>query len=211
MYESWKNTWNDPGLILQSNPRMFARSKQYSAVLGYCENKGKEIWPLIFNNYVDGEELNMLLIGDLTFGEYLWVMDDIKHQKTLKATNIIPSQRANYVNYIAILLGELEEEFETELKSDTYTDVLTLDKTKSINVYPNPAGNFVNIKIVGVEQTEVIIKICDLSGKLLKSVSTNIMGDYTFNISTENFPDGIYICKIESKNEVYTTKLNVMR
>ena len=138
-------------------------------------------------------------------------MDNIKHQKKLKATNIIPSQRANYVNYIAILLGELEEEFETELKSDTYTDVLTFDKTQSINVYPNPAGNFVNIEIVGIEQSEVVIKICELSGKVLKSVSTNIMGNHTFNISIEIFPDGIYICKIESTNEVYTTKLNIMR
>ena len=77
--------------------------------------------------------------------------------------------------------------------------------------YPNPAENIVNIQIVGIEQTEVIIKICDLSGKVLKSVSTNIMGDHTFNISIENFPDGIYICKIESNNEVYTMKLNVMR
>jgi hypothetical protein len=135
--------WGDPDLIIYSNPRMFTKSKQYNAVLNYCKNKGKETSPLIFNKYVDGEELNMLLIGDLTYGEYLWVMDNIKYQKKLKATNIIPSQKANYVN-IVILLGELEKDIETEFKSDTYTDVLTFDKTQSINVYPNPAGNFVN-------------------------------------------------------------------
>ncbi len=75
----------------------------------------------------------------------------------------------------------------------------------------HPARDLVDIEIVGFQRTQVVVKICDLSGKVLKSVMKNIMGDHTFNINIEDIPDGIYICKIGSDNKVHTIKLNVMR
>ncbi len=208
LYESWKNTWDDPELVNQSNRKMFAKSEQFSTLLEYCQNQSKEVWPLIFNKYVEGEELSMLLIADVTKGEYSWLMDEIIMQQNRECARkrTPPSLRVNGLNYIAALLGEIDK-----LKSDPLTDVLAFDKDLSVNVYPNPAGNIVNIEIAGIQQTEVVIRICDLSGKVLKSVSKNLIGDHTFNINIEDISDGTYICKIESSNNVYTIKLNVIR
>ena len=79
--------------------------------------------------------------------------------------------RTNGLNYIAALLGKL--------KSSELTDILEFNDDQSINVYPNPAGNIVNIEIVGIQQKEVVIRICDYSGKVLKSVSENMIGYHT--------------------------------
>jgi hypothetical protein len=146
-----------------------------------------------------------MLIADLTREEYSAIMDEIIKQQNRECAKkgIAPSPRTNGINYIAALLGKL--------KSSEVTDVLQFNNNQLINVYPNPAENIVNIEIAGIQQTEVVIKICDLSGKVLKSVSKNIMGDHTFNINIEDILDGTYICKIESDNKIYTTKLNVMR
>ncbi|MEN8229180.1 MAG: T9SS type A sorting domain-containing protein [Bacteroidota bacterium] len=213
LYEFWKNTWDDPDLIHHSNPRMFAKSKQYKALLDYCENLGREAWPLVFKLFLEGEELNLLLIEDLTKKEYLWKMVDIlRKQNQESITNhTIPSQRANYIYYIAALLGELEKELEREQNKNAVTDVLTLDQNPSINLYPNPAGNIVHIELIGLQQTEVVLKISDLTGKTLKSVTKTISGDYTFNINLEDIAIGAYICRIEAEKEIRTIRFDVIR
>ncbi len=213
LYESWENTWNSPELIHHSNPIMFANNEHYLALVDYCKTKGKRIWPLVFSKYIEGDDLNLLLIDELTDEEYSEVMIDvIKRQNAECSRNhTVPSPRANTVNYISLLLGELEKEFERAQKSDIHTEIITLNNNQSINLYPNPAEINVNIQIVGMGQTEVVIKICDLSGKMLKSVSKNMLGDQTLNFNIEDIPDGIYLCKIEFSTGVYTTKLNVKR
>jgi hypothetical protein len=205
LYEAWKYTWDDPELNHHSNPRMYAKSEQYSIVLDYCQKNGKKVWPLVFNKYVEGEELNAILIADLTFKEYLWLMDDIKHQQNLEASrnHTAPSTRANYINYITALLGGL--------KSMEVTDVLEIDEKESFKVYPNPAENIVNIEIIGLHQTKVVISICDLTGKKLISVSEKVSGNFTYSINIEDIPNGTYLCKIESGKAVNTIKFNVLK
>ena len=192
---------------------MFAKSIQYSVLLDYCENQGKKVWPVVFNKYLDGEVRNKLLIDDLTIEEYEWVMNDVRRKQNEEArrNNTAPTARTNSVNYIAFLLGELKQGFESEHKSNEVTDILEFEENQAINVYPNPAGSIVHIELTGFQQTEVVIKICDLSGRVLKSVMKKIAGDSIYSINIEDIPDGTYLCKIETDNIVRTTKINVNR
>lgn len=208
LYESWKDTWDDPELVNQNNCKMFAKNEQYSSLLYYCQNQSKEVWPLIFNKYVDGEELSMLLIADVTKDEYSWLMEEIRKQQNRECSRkrYPPSQRVNGLNYISALLKEVDK-----LKSDPITDVLSFDIDQSVNLYPNPAKDVVNIVIAGVQQTELVIKIYDLSGKVLKSVTKHMKGDHTGYINIGDIPNGTYILKIESNSNVYITKLNVIK
>jgi hypothetical protein len=88
---------------------------------------------------------------------------------------------------------------------------MELEKSQSIKVYPNPTGNIVNIELTGLQQTQAIIKICDLSGRVLKSVIKRITGDSNYTINVEDIPDGTYLCKIEYGNTVRTTRFNVVK
>ena len=130
-----------------------------------------------------------------------------KQNREARRSNTAPSQRTNVINFIAFLLEELER----KLKSHTLTNVLTLDENQSINLYPNPVGNIVHIELMGLQQTEVVIKICDLTGKTLKSVSEKVSGDFAYSINIEDIPNGTYLCKIEAENFVRVIKFNVIR
>ena len=69
---------------------------------------------------------------------------------------------------------------------------------KSINVYPNPVSNVLNIK--SDERIESI-EIYSLEGKLM-SRTTN-----TNSINVAEFSNGIYLLKVQTVNKIYQTKI----
>jgi len=82
--------------------------------------------------------------------------------------------------------------------------IQSVDKIKSnkyISIYPNPAKDFVNIKVNNNELSK--ISVIDISGKILKTENFN----NNLKIETKEFEKGIYIFKIETNNEVITKRI----
>ncbi|NJD03084.1 MAG: hypothetical protein FIA99_10950 [Ruminiclostridium sp.] len=109
-YEAWKETWDDPYLIIHSNPRMFAQSRQYEEFLSFCKEQDKTIWPLLFQKYEQGDELVKMVIIDLTYTEYGSLLDEIRQESTkerytAEGAYIAPSENANMMKYIKKLLA----------------------------------------------------------------------------------------------------------
>lgn len=77
---------------------------------------------------------------------------------------------------------------------------------KKINIYPNPAHNFINISVEDPILVPQIIKILDLSGKI---VFTHFIEQRISNVQIpDSFKTGIYIVTLESHNLVLSsTKL----
>lgn len=108
-YSAWKETWNDPNLIIHSNPRMYTQSDQYKEFLSYSKEQGKAIWPLLFQKYEQGDELVKEVLIDLTYTEYGSLLDNIRQESTKERYNaqgayIAPSGKANMMKYIKKLL-----------------------------------------------------------------------------------------------------------
>ncbi len=111
-YVAWKETWDDPNLIIHSNPRMFTQSKQYEEFLSYSKEQGKAIWPLLFQKYEQGDELVKIPLIDLTYTEYGSLLDEIRQESakeryTAEGAYIAPSEKANMMKYIKKLLALL--------------------------------------------------------------------------------------------------------
>ncbi len=108
-YGAWKETWDDPNLTYASNPRMFTQSRQYEEFLRYCKEQDKAIWPLLFQEYEQGNNLVAEVILDLTYyTEYGSLLDEIRQEKeqyTAEGAYIAPSERANMMKYIKKLLA----------------------------------------------------------------------------------------------------------
>ncbi|MBU4076213.1 MAG: hypothetical protein KKI06_05860 [Euryarchaeota archaeon] len=109
-YGAWKDTWDDPNLIIHSNPRMFAQSRQYEEFLSFCREQDKTIWPLLFQKYEQGDELVKMAIIDLTYTEYGSLLDEIRQESTkerytAEGAYIAPSEEANMMKYIKKLLA----------------------------------------------------------------------------------------------------------
>ncbi|WP_449405434.1 DUF7689 domain-containing protein [Methanocella conradii] len=109
-YLAWKATWDDPDLVIQSNPWMFTQSEQYDEFLAYCKKQGKAVWPLLFQKYVQGDELAKEAIIDVTYTKYGLLLDDIRQESAKERYNtegayIAPSEEANIMRYIEKLLA----------------------------------------------------------------------------------------------------------
>lgn len=72
---------------------------------------------------------------------------------------------------------------------------------KQLNVYPNPANNFVTVANLPSNST---ILITDITGKLI--YTSKVAADNTV-IGTENFRSGVYFISIESNGSVVNRKL----
>lgn len=104
-YSAWKETWDDPNLIIHSNPRMFTQSDQYKEFLGFSKEQGKVIWPLLFQKYEQGDGLVKEALIDLTYTEHGYILDEIRQESTKERYNaqgayLAPSEDANIMRYI---------------------------------------------------------------------------------------------------------------
>ncbi len=111
-YGAWKETWDDPNLIIYSNPRMYVQSRQYEEFLNYSKEQSKTIWPLLFQRYEEGDTLVAEALIDLTYTEYGSLLDEIRQESakeryTAEGVYIAPSENANMMKYIKKLLALL--------------------------------------------------------------------------------------------------------
>lgn len=73
--------------------------------------------------------------------------------------------------------------------------------SNSIEIYPNPASNFITIKVEKAEK----IQILDLTGRQMW-MEDNLMNDVKM-VDISKLPVGVYIVKVESLGEVWTNKI----
>lgn len=80
-----------------------------------------------------------------------------------------------------------------------------LAENKNILVYPNPANNTVTVS--SKSDKVFSVQILDLTGRLLIQQSSQ---QERLSIPIENLPNGLYLLKISSGNEMLTKKLSVL-
>ena len=86
---------------------------------------------------------------------------------------------------------------------DTTTKVNNLNYDNSINVYPNPSGN--NIKIsLPTGSKEPDVSIYNISGK---EVFKEQYKSSEIEINTTNFPEGVYLIKVNSGGEGFNERV----
>ncbi len=72
-----------------------------------------------------------------------------------------------------------------------------------ITIYPNPTNGIVNFKLKNISFLD--IKIYNLTGTLLKSISDKEKSSYKIDLS--NYPNGIYFCVITNNGSTYNRKI----
>ena len=78
-------------------------------------------------------------------------------------------------------------------------------KSETMNIFPNPVNNELNIQVPGHNSKTYKISIFDISGKLL--IQNNFSEQEIININTSTLlKNNLYILKIESGNEIYRYK-----
>lgn len=88
-----------------------------------------------------------------------------------------------------------------------------LAKENSMSVYPNPARDFLNIKLSVYENTSASIVIYDMFGREVKSIHQQSFnaGNHSIVTNLNGLRSGQYIVRMESGNETLTKKLIINR
>ncbi|HNW97624.1 MAG TPA: M1 family aminopeptidase [Bacteroidales bacterium] len=80
-----------------------------------------------------------------------------------------------------------------------------IDYVESINIFPNPAEDILNIDYKGMNIES--IEIYDVKGSLIKSIITEGMNGY-LDIDISSFAEGIYSVKIKSADKIFYRKIS---
>lgn len=79
-----------------------------------------------------------------------------------------------------------------------------------LNIFPNPASEYLNIKFNSEKPESILISIMDLSGKVLvQEKKENISGSYSIQLNIKELSTGSYFLRILAGNKVETKKLIV--
>lgn len=92
------------------------------------------------------------------------------------------------------------------IRSEVYQDksvLSTIDYSKNdVSVYPNPAKDFVNIKLPKTQNS--IVRLFDMTGKLVKEFKAD---SDNIQLSVSSLPKGVYLLKLEGDNRVIVKKI----
>jgi hypothetical protein len=83
-------------------------------------------------------------------------------------------------------------------------------KTFEINVFPNPAKDFINVKLDLKQASQVCMELIDMTGKsILKNNYGNISGEQNFRYDFSDLKTGLYIMQLKTDKETVGYKISV--
>ncbi|MDD2564208.1 MAG: T9SS type A sorting domain-containing protein [Salinivirgaceae bacterium] len=88
------------------------------------------------------------------------------------------------------------------LGGDVY--IVTLDFSAEITVYPNPATNFVNIKVDGLINGALKLEVLDIHGRI-RAEHNNITNDDLVTIKADHLNSGVYMLRFISGDQTVKT------
>lgn len=83
------------------------------------------------------------------------------------------------------------------------TAIEEINSSNTIDVYPNPASDYIEIRSAELFGPEVSISITDINGRVHLIKENASLAD---KINLRNIPQGIYILVLESKTKLYKSR-----
>lgn len=75
-------------------------------------------------------------------------------------------------------------------------------------VYPNPTQDVLNVQFISAEDANVVIKVSDMTGRLVKTISTSsVLGNNLIDVNVAELVNGIYTLQVIQADKLkYVTK-----
>lgn len=203
-YEAWKDTWDNLDVAIHSNPRMYAKSKEYDDFIDYCESLGEESWLFVFDKFEQGDFFVINALEDLTLADNMEVLEKVKSESNLKSATssgatIVRSPQTYAMKYIKELLKSTGEVTSTE------DDGIIYSNSFDFSVYPNPANTTSQIAFNLPYDAKVSVEVIDLTGKVLSVPQQNqylTKGDYNYQLNVPEGFKGTCLVKLRINNNV---------
>jgi len=130
--------------------------------------------------------------------------------------NIVIYAAGDAVNGNGSTSGDAVGSKSLSLSANTTTGIKEITNNVKINVYPNPASDFVSIQVENISNVEnVNIELWDLKGNKVDHLNASQLNVGTQNIRVflpDNINNGLYILKLQSaNNETIASKMIIVK
>ncbi len=83
-------------------------------------------------------------------------------------------------------------------------------KSFAINVFPNPAKDYLNVNLNLDKATQIAIELIDMTGKsILRNDYGRLSGEQALRLNFSDFKKGLYVLQIKSNTETVAYKINI--
>jgi len=89
-----------------------------------------------------------------------------------------------------------------------------LEKPFSLNsIYPNPFNPQINISFFNPNQSEIMINVYDLNGRLVEQIHRGLLsyGNHNFVWNAEKYSSGIYLVSLSSEKHSISSKISLIK
>lgn len=81
----------------------------------------------------------------------------------------------------------------------------------SLNVYPNPASDVINVQLDQKDNLPTEIRVIDLNGKQVLSETNVRLGHAAYQLNVSELNVGTYVLELRSETELVTRKINIIK
>ncbi|MBI1225278.1 MAG: T9SS type A sorting domain-containing protein [Bacteroidetes bacterium] len=141
---------------------------------------------------------------DNTEGPLGWVVDDIEFMDLL-----------SYNGEACVTTGQgdnkctIAPEEGTIVESQFFSSTVEKIGDMTMNVFPNPAKDVLNIALTTESQKDVSLSLLTIDGKVMMEKKGNLQGNGHFQVNVSQLPAGFYFVKVATKDGVLVTKVVV--
>jgi hypothetical protein len=148
-----------------------------------------------------------------------WLLNNLLFKQNIDSVLIYESSLLAGTNTLKVYIEDTTQLLRVDNHSNIHISLVTWSIDKNItdineitsssseiiiDLYPNPASEFINIKLQGITKGKVKFEMYDMQGKRIK-VST-LQSDIVNYVNLNNLDQGTYLIKIFIDNDFVTTK-----
>jgi hypothetical protein len=86
-----------------------------------------------------------------------------------------------------------------------------LETAEELSLYPNPAGDFVNISLPSVSKGESKIAVFNLAGRLMIEEEIKAFTENSYTLNVGKLPPGVYVLTIQTPDHYYRKEMLIYR
>ncbi|TSA49182.1 MAG: T9SS C-terminal target domain-containing protein [Sphingobacteriales bacterium] len=93
------------------------------------------------------------------------------------------------------------------IQQGTLASVKEINAKSSLNIFPNPAGNYASVVVNAISNSDCEIKITNMLGQEVKTLNTNaVSGINTFKFDLSELQSGNYFVTVKCGDTVLTKR-----
>jgi hypothetical protein len=198
------------------NPYTYEGNMNLIANVDVCQEVMKE-GNLLLGAFV-GSELRGFAaskeVGSNQYAYFLTIAGNGNEVLTFKLLNEATGAVYELKESTSFGLNQLQGSLKMPMKFTSVNKIACVSSTKiesslSVNLYPNPSQDKVNLNVSLPNEDAISISIFDISGKqvMQQAMGNFAKGNYVLNLNTSELQEGIYLLEVKTSGDSQRLKM----